>query len=425
MDNGLKKGLAESLHLELPRDGKMKTQVMIWVQQLAHHLTSRGMDGIFCIQKWNNGQVQWHDILANFGEITMEDIVAHDQFFATGWTIQCRYDRWDVENQKLSAQIVRNSLGTHLLQRVSSLLKPNATGPMVFKCALDQVMFMNATTIRTLINQLGALLLKEVPGESVPPLTETVTELAREIEGSGKAPSDLLNLVSKPHTKGTVAAFQQQAMIAHNDIMKGSYQHGWERLVTEHGVFYQDLAQSGDCPPAKSGKKDQDSSMQAMVAQTVSQTLKQVKGEQKNKGGSNKRGCYICGATDCLMKDCPHKMTGDPPKQGKSRNTNKDESNWRYVPPKVTKGESTEKKVNGVLYKWCGKCRQGKGIWTTGRNMHSTKEHRTKSSGGGKQTAGDEQGNLGVVDEPLEFGFCTFISKGESEDYPKGCGGEC
>ena len=83
---------------------------------------------------------------------------------------------------------IRASLGPNLLQRLSSLLQPGEDGPVVFKTALDQCLFMNATTIRTLSNELGGLSLKAIPGESVPALTEKVTELAREIEGSGKHP---------------------------------------------------------------------------------------------------------------------------------------------------------------------------------------------------------------------------------------------
>ena len=49
-------------------------------------------------------------------------------------------------------------------------------------------MFMNASTIRTLSNRLGGLALNKAPGEDVSTLTLEVSEIARELEGSGNAP---------------------------------------------------------------------------------------------------------------------------------------------------------------------------------------------------------------------------------------------
>ena len=42
---------------------------------------------------------------------------------------------------------------------------------LLFKVALDQVMFMNVTTVWTLSNRLGSLALNKVPGEDVSELT--------------------------------------------------------------------------------------------------------------------------------------------------------------------------------------------------------------------------------------------------------------
>ena len=73
-------------------------------------------------------------------------------------------------------------------------------------------MFMNASTIRTLSNRLGGLALNKVPGEDVSTLTLEVSEIARELEGSGNAPTDLINLVSKPYTKVNNEMFKTHAL---------------------------------------------------------------------------------------------------------------------------------------------------------------------------------------------------------------------
>ena len=73
--------------------------------------------------------------------------------------------------------------------------------------AIDQILYMNASTIRTLSNKLGTLKLTDIQGEHVPTLSQTVLELTRQLDGSGNRPSDLLSLVSKPFTTGTVEQF--------------------------------------------------------------------------------------------------------------------------------------------------------------------------------------------------------------------------
>ena len=62
---------------------------------------------------------------------------------------------------------------------------------------------MTAALVRSVCNKMGALRLKSIPGENVSDLCETISEMIKQIESSGKPPSDLLNLVSKPFTAGT------------------------------------------------------------------------------------------------------------------------------------------------------------------------------------------------------------------------------
>ena len=46
---------------------------------------------------------------------------------------------------------------------------------------------------------------------------------------------------------------------------------------------------------------------------------------------------------------------------------------WRREAPKEE--EPTEKTVEGKRFKHDGKCRQGKGLWTTGEGLHGSEEH--------------------------------------------------
>lgn len=48
-------------------------------------------------------------------------------------------------------------------------------------------------------------------------------------------------------------------------------------------------------------------------------------------------------------------------------------TSWRRVPP--ADGAPTEKTVDNQLFKFCAKCRQGRGLWTTGQGLHGTEQH--------------------------------------------------
>ena len=70
---------------------------------------------------------------------------------------------------------------------------------------------------------------------------------------------------------------------------------------------------------------------------------------------------------------------------------------WRKKP--AAAGEPHEKTVGGEVCKWCGKCFQGKGLWTIKDHAHSTSEHHTRK----ELKEQKEQGKLAVIPStPLE-----------------------
>ena len=66
-------------------------------------------------------------------------------------------------------------------------------------------------------------------------------------------------------------------------------------------------------------------------------------------------------------------------------------------------GEAQTKTVDGVQFKFCQKCLKGKGMWTTGKSLHSTDEHKFRNKSKNTQ---QETGNLAMInDGPLEVHF--------------------
>ena len=119
----------------------------------------------------------------------------------------------------------------------------------------------------------------------------------------------------------------------------------------------------------------------------------------------------------CLRKyRSPHTNGGD----GKSAKDKTGEKDWRHKPPNSGKGEKKEKMVDGKLYKWCGKCRQNKGSWTTGKYLHSTEEHRPKKKDDSEDAGKANAGNLAHIDEPLDFGLLAAYEEPEKS---KECSG--
>ena len=412
----LKEGLEESRRLDLPNDTGKTISLVSWIQEVKLLVETRGFDTVFRLV---SGLSETY-LLDKWGEVTQSQV---EQM------IESYTDRYDLENLRLSGLALRDSLGADLYSRVPSLTGENASGPLIFKVAIDQVMFMNANMIRHLSNTLGSLKLKDIDGENVGKLGEQITQLAREIEGSGRPPSDLLNLVSRPYTTGSVDMFKTYALSVHSQVMTGTYSRTWDKLVTEHNSFYRDLVQSGDYPPANGSNQDQDGVIHALIAQAIDKKLEQIVpsggkgrngGDNTNSTTRNVRKCFACGSEDHLIRNCP----------------NRGEKNWRHIPPDTSKGDPTEKTVDGILYRWCGKCRGNKGLWTEGDKAHFTSDHRSRGDGSTPPgvgvsdtpsvptpapTAGD-QANLGFVTTPLEFGFyCLPVSSPDTFNLlPKG-----
>jgi hypothetical protein len=266
-----------------------------------------------------------------------------------------------------------------------------------------------------LTTDIVALNLQKVAGQDISALTREVIEKARQIEGSGCAPTDLQHLVAQPFTTGSDELFKSYAMGIYNSVIGGTYTRGWQQMVQEMDVRYQDLLQRGLYTPAI-GKKDDDAEIHAMIGKVVDANLKKkldglsVNGDGGRGGDRGKRKCFNCGSEAHLVRECPQPRDSDP----------------RYVPPSAARGEAKERTRNGKEEKWCGRCRGGKGVWTSGNSLHTTEEHRGRPAppdnanppGAGAEPEAEAEGahgHLGVVDAGLSFtGFLGVIN------HPKG-----
>ena len=96
-------------------------------------------------------------------------------------------------------------------------------------------------------NEMGTLKLKEIPGKTVGDFCETISKMIKQIESSGKPPSNLLNLVSKPFTMGAQETFRTFAQTICTEIVAGKFQGDEMNVIHKMSNIHQVLLQNNEC----------------------------------------------------------------------------------------------------------------------------------------------------------------------------------
>lgn len=342
-DKVLKQGIAEELKLTLidENESKGNTQTVSgWIDEIKFLIETNGMDTVFRIYDWNSREIY---MLDNWGSIKLKDVEK--------WVSQLKQKKcpFDEQNLRLSAILIRNSISNKVKQQITATANiANISCPELFIYTIQQRTIMSAAHIKTISNKLGDLSLSDIPGEHVPDLTKRISDYDRQLVGSGKQPSDLINLVSKPYTTGSVEIFKSNALTIHTQVLRGTYPYNWERLVSDHNNMYYDLIQTNDYPPATGKKQNkEDDLIQCFIGQIDIKFSK-------------------------LEESLKTKIMNVVKNHGNNQNSSTD-TNWRTVAPK--NNEPNEKVVNGITYKYCAKYCRGKGYWTSGDSLHGTDEH--------------------------------------------------
>ena len=422
IQDNLEAGLPDDMKLDMPSETDANAgsaySITRSIGELRLEIERCGLDNPFRILISPTEEIY---LLEKWGSVTVSDVKYWcEQLDHTG----CEYDS---ENLRLTAIKIKNSLGSALASRVASVTEADTHGPVLFKIAVDQVASLSAAKIRKLITDLQALSLKTVAAQSVSLVTKKVTELARQIEFSGVGPADLPALIAMVYTSGTDTGFNHHAWGVYNSILTGFDTRPWRDVVEGLVSFYEQQVQLDLYVPAL-GKKDSDQSIHGLLSAKLDRLEKRLtdaggfkaaddssKSTSPSKAGGNidTRKCFKCGAVGHLSKDCPSAKDLDP----------------AHVPPNTKKGEPRERVRNGVTERWCGRCRDGKGLWTTGPSGHLTEGHPKPPDSSATPSpapalAPAAEANLGVINAPFHFGFLGTIVSTVTNMYPKGCDGE-
>ena len=408
IQEALESGLADVMKLDMPSAAGETESYSITrsIGELKLELERCGLDNPFRIMTSPTTEIY---LLENWGGVSLSDVKYWcDQLDNTG----CPFDS---ENLRVSAMKIKGSLGTSLSSRVATVTEADAPGPVLFKVAVDQVASLSAAKVRKLVGDLQGLSLKNVAAQSVPIITQRVTELARQIDFSDVGPGDLTALVAKVYTTGTDTGFNHHAWGVYNSIATMFDRRPWREVVEGFVSFYEQQVQLDLYVPAL-GKKDSDQTIHGLLSaklDKLEKRLDQASGppggasdkpspSKGHGGGTDTRCCYKCNAVGHLSKDCPSAKDIDP----------------SHVPPNTKKGEPRERIRNGVTERWCGRCREGKGLWThgSGDQCHLTENHPKPPEPGGSSNvpslapgAGAAEANLGFIDAPFHFGFLAHV----------------
>jgi hypothetical protein len=410
IQDNLVAGLPDEMKLDMPSDTDNSAySITRSIGELKLELERCGLDNPFRIVLSPTEEIY---LLENWGGVTIADVKYWcTQLDNTG----CEFD---AENLRLSAIKIKGSLGAALSARVATVTEADTPGPVLFKVAVDQVASLSAAKVRKLTTDLQGLSLKNVPAQSVPTLTKTLTELTRQIDFSGVGPADLTSLVAKVYTTGTDTGFNHHAWGVYNSISTGFDHRPWREIVEGLVSFYEQQIQLDLYVPAL-GRKDPDQSIHGLLSAQMDRLEKKFDnavssnggnrrgdspaagggGAAGGKGGNEARRCFKCNAVGHLSRDCPSPKELDP----------------LHTPPNTKKGDSRERVRNGTTERWCGRCRGGKGIWTKGTDLHYTEDHpKAPDSSSPPPVAvaavAAAEANLGFIEAPFHFGFLGFIA---------------
>ena len=408
----LKKGIESERHLEIEATADTKNSVSVigWVMEISCLMLMRGFDTVFrmCDLDQETGILSNEVFICEmWGQVVMAKLMVWIEHLNN--TVGDSHDKL---NLKLSGFALRASLGPNLLQRVNSLIGGRASGPEVFMTAIHQIKFMTATVVRSLCNKLGDMKLKKIPGENVATLGEQVNSTVTQIEASGQRIEDLKQLATRPFTTGTHETFRSHAQSIYTQVLNGTCTMTTTAIVVNCIAMHHSLVQSSDHEPGNAGKEDSDSKIHALLMAMTAKVNRLESAQSQpasNSGGTvdRVRKCFRCQSTEHLIRDCPQPDTAAG-NAGGSNQPKKPMAEWRMLDPGPN--GPFEKMHDGILCKWCGKCRCGKGLWMMGVRAHLTAEHCSLkdqvTTPQTTPTTQTPQGKLAVTwTDPLEVDF--------------------
>ncbi len=341
----------------------------------------------------------------------------------------CPYDKTNLD---WSYDAIMNSCSTALQRELQNLLTPqDKYGPMVLFHVLSLVYRNTESKVEKILKELGALNLRDFPGQNVTQYKQKADTLLNELEMNvlqGQVIPTLRTKTLKGLTTSTFSFFQNKIIDMTMETSIGSSSStidAVKKTLRDIQQMYLTLLEQDNYPPGQQAGKTEESKMkglQAQVSKLSDELTKLTQDRTATSDGSRQNGksdwkanatCHGCGEKGHIASDpkCPKyeenqkkKANGgilkpskyddksvtfqkNPPgTNGLDPDTNAEVSKLikeklkekDFDPKKVGKDEVIELKLNGkVVAIFCKNCRR----FTRGDKKHSTAEHKGKKKG--------------------------------------------
>jgi len=211
---------------------------------------------------------------------------------------------------------------------------------------------------RMIVDEIRKLHIKDIPGEDVKALTNTLFEYCSRLEGVQAVPFDLAGIVAACFLKSATLAFN----IEMNTINRQAQlnQITWSQVLTLVGTEYQTLLGNGQWEASIIAPETTQSALKAEIRNEVLQELRRTEVKPTGSGitsPSNQDGkrinpniiCNKCKERGHIARDCT-----------KSGGSGTQTTNPYKIRPKD--GEAQTKSINGIECSWCERCH----CWTSG-----------------------------------------------------------
>ena len=381
-----------------------------WISMIKEAMISLGMDTVFRVLTVENSRQNEVFILEEWTRVESIDIEQWEKVLLaegltneTGEAIKpCFYDK---QNLTWSGKFILASISNQLFTMVISNLGDTApSGPRTFKEIINITQQLDAMGVRELVDKLTRLRIEKEPAENVETFNQKLRPLATTIANCNGA-SDLDVLVAKTYINTSVDAFKIEALQNFNDLNQRCKSHRWDQTLQKHVYTYRRLVALKEWPPAL-GKQ---SNMQLLQNKVNALQTKVENGNNNSKTSQNNSNsgnsdensvhCYDCGKKNVkkghegctqpgrslhIPKKLRRKMNN---RNNGSSNDNQGSNGKLNLPPVPKEGEPESFTYNGQEWKYCKKCRRGRGFFhkADSPNAHVTAEHdpskRTKTQG--------------------------------------------
>ena len=379
-------------------------------------------------------------VVKNFARFTLEYVQTETATLMTMW------DDYDRQNDQTAVRFLLNSLHDNLCKLIQTRKESDDSFTVVWLRLVDIIMTSSVERYDAIKDRLKNHKPSDYAGEDIVLLSQDFQTDAQQLEIGGKYDHDLTLKVLQiflmaggdgreaedyRHTLRNIQDDLSTALIKVSTMERDvATKYLSQNNLTVKFICkaaekkYLELKSSGRWPPAKHASDSRAVPSAFNLSKIELMTLIQ----QSMTSGK----CHNCGEEGHWANNCPKKKSpsGPTPTRSKPQGqkpSGKTDCHWRSMPPK--EGESQTKVVEGIMFKWCAKCKR----WST---THATATHtRTKRNANkgnrgyrpsavpsrpSPTTSGSAHANLFLVPDPLawlvslesptllEF-FCTMV----------------